>query len=196
MIKYTCLLLFILPFTAHSQMLYSKDFIRLLQCDTGKQCFENILTGIDYYFLGEFDAVPREEIEALTDKDSIFMALCRQKARTYIYESNYMYTVGNGGRLRTNDRYHYQFCEQYNQVTYWTSVDMYPDIFIEKATSLGFTPDTVTYPAYYADKHFSYTDSIYTYHLFIKSYDRSTVDELGKVYYPRFQLRMRRERLL
>lgn len=105
-----------------------------------------------------------------------------------------MYTVGVGGRLKTNDRYHYQFCEQYNQVTYWTSVDMYPDIFIEKAIAFGFTPDTVTYPVNYADKHFSYTDSMYSYYLFIKSYNLGKLGYFGGVNYPRFQLRMRRER--
>lgn len=196
MTRYIYLLLLILPFAAQAQMLYPKDFIRLLQCDTSKQCFEKIVMATDYYFLGEFDAVPREDIEAQTDKDSIFMSLCRQKALTYIYESNFMYPVAIGRSVRTPDRYHYQYCEQYNQVTYWTSADMYLDIFIEKAMAGGFAADSMpaSYPRNYADKYFRFSDSLCSYHLFVKSYDMGKTHEGRKIPYPRFQVRMRRER--
>lgn len=192
------LLLALFVQSANAQKLYVSEFITLLKCANDKPCFENIISKSGYKFIGEFDAMEPKYIEARTDKDSVFMSLCKQKAATYIYESSFMYKASLGGKIQTTDKYYYQHCNDYNQVTYWTSVDLYPEVLIEKTIAYGFIEDSLlnNYPSKYADKYFFYKDSAYIYRLFIKSYNLGENGLYGGAYFPRFQIRMRREKHL
>lgn len=157
-----------------AQSLYPGDFIKILSCETNDTCFGKLI-GNAGYELNEHTISTNAPTLWASIPDTVFLNECSGKFMHYYYKSRYMYKVGIGGRWRTEDMFFYDFCEEMRQLTFFTSITMYFELYIEKALNMGFVEDTSANLFKYRqeERQFTYTNNGTAYRLYTEPYDQN-----------------------